>query len=742
MTDTTSKAPDSKAPEITPPRREPAARPASVGFGEAFGLVRERWRFVAVPTVAALALSVTFVQLVTPKYTGEAKILLESRDNAFTRPNQAGNEQPQLIDEQAVASQVQVAMSRDVAREAIRRLDLVGNAEFDPLVGGMGPVRRVLMMVGLAPNLLDRPPEERVQERFFDRLAVYPAGKSRILTFDFRSQDPQLAARGANVVADVYLASLEAAKIDTARSASTWLGGNIDGLRTKVAEAEAKVEAFRARSGLFAGGGNVNLPIGAQQLSELSTQLSQARTAQADASAKAKLIKSMIKDGRAFEIPDVANNELIRRLVEQRITLRAQIALEARTLLPGHPRMKELNAQLADMETQVKGAAERVARTLENDSTIAGARIESLQAAIDAQKSVVARSNGSEVELRALEREAKAQRDQLESYLARYREASARDADKAIPADARIVQRASVPDLPSFPKKLPTVLLATLAAFVLSAGTLVARRLLATPDGEPEGEAPARQASSDEAEPARRRPVLAPAAAAMGAVVAMPAAASPASEPPVEPPAAVAAAPLRGALDLEPAAAAYDFAALVERLQAVPAAEGTGRRVLVAGLGEAGLDTLTPELAGMLARDGRAVVLSLDDSDAGFGLTDLVAGEAGFADIIAPVPGSSLHRVSRGEHDAGVLVAEPQAVEIALDAFDATYDWVVCRLDRADAAPDLVAMMAAAMDAIVIASNAPADDPALVALYGAAIRAGAPEVVVAHEGASPAARAA
>ncbi|WP_207393182.1 hypothetical protein, partial [Escherichia coli] len=92
------------------------------------------------------------------------------------------------------------------------------------------------------------------------------------------------------------------------------------------AEAEAKVETFRAKNGLLLGSNNV--AINTQQLSELNTQLAQARTAQADAQAKARLIKDMIKDGRAFEIPDVANNELIRRLIEQRINLRAQLALE------------------------------------------------------------------------------------------------------------------------------------------------------------------------------------------------------------------------------------------------------------------------------------------------------------------------------------------------------------------------------------------------------------------------------
>ena len=46
------------------------------------------------------------------------------------------------------------------------------------------------------------------------------------------------------------------------------------------------------------------------------------------------------------------------------------------------------------------------------------------------------------MQLRALEREAKTQRDLLESYLAKYREASARDNINAAPPEARIISRA------------------------------------------------------------------------------------------------------------------------------------------------------------------------------------------------------------------------------------------------------------------------------------------------------------
>ncbi len=87
-------------------------------------------------------------------------------------------------------------------------------------------------------------------------------------------------------------------------------------------------------------------------------------------------------------------------------------------------------------------------------------------------------TNGQDVQLRALEREAKAQRDLLESYLAKYREATTRENIDAAPADGRIISRAIVSNTPAFPKKLPIVLIATLATFMLSAGYIATGELL------------------------------------------------------------------------------------------------------------------------------------------------------------------------------------------------------------------------------------------------------------------------
>ena len=590
------------------------------------------------------------------------------------------------------------------------------------------------MMLGLASAPMERAAEDRILDNYLEHLLVYPVGKSRILAFEFRSRDPDLAARGANTVADLYLASLAAASVDTARYASTWLGNNIETLRARVADAEAKVESFRAKNGLIGvGTSNAAQPLSSQQLSELSSQLSQARTIQADLSARAKLLKDMIKEGRAFEIPDVANNELIRRTVESRMAMRAQLALESRTLLPAHPRIKELTAQVQDLEGQIKAAAERIVRTLEIDAKIAGARVESLRAAVEGQQDVVAKGNTSEVQLRALEREAKSQREQLESYLARYREAAARDAENASPADARVVSRAMVTP-PAGPGEDRTE---------DEGETASVRPARPGPDLYPEPEPAARRRPVHEpvygaAYPASAAERFAPALAFANSLRATATVHHPVFASPV-PVGADAPAQGRFSVPARSSASYADLDGLIARL-AGSAEHGGGGCVLVVETQRSGEPGLASDLARVLGPRGQTLLIDVNGAATGLaepGLTDLVAGAAKFPDVIQAVPGSRLHAVKRGFASLDVLVEEPQGLAIGLNALSQSYDWVLCRLDAAaggDAA-DLVTAVGPCMDSIVIASDAAADDPVLVSLYRLAKEAGVRQVVVARKAA-------
>ncbi len=441
-------------------------------------LWRKRSR-VLLPTVVVALITFVIVEMITPRYSSEARVYLEERSNAYLRPDVDKTINDPTIDQEAVTSQAQIMLSRDLALEVIKKLNLAKRPEFDPTLAGVSPLRAVLGLFGFAKDPLSMTPEERVLQAYYDRLSVYPVEKSRIIDIDFLSEDPVLAAQVANAIADGYLERERQAKEDQAKSAGQWLAGQIDTLRKNVEEAEAKVEDFRAKSNLLIGTNNTTLS--AQSLGDLNAQLAAARAQKADAEAKAKLIHEMLRNGQPIESSDILNSELIRRLAEQRVTLRAQLAEQSATLMDGHPRIIELKAQIADLDSQIRSEAETIARSFENDAKLAGARVDTLTASLDQLKTQAASTNGQDVQLRALERDAKSQRDLLESYLTKYREAVSHDTPESTPADARVVSQATPAAVPSYPKKLPTLLIATFATLMLSSGMIVTREILAAP---------------------------------------------------------------------------------------------------------------------------------------------------------------------------------------------------------------------------------------------------------------------
>src|SRR6202789_3689699 len=468
-------------PKVSPAAHEQVLGPMATPAGEldfvATGQAIARKRnWIIIPTILAAVLSVAAVNMITPRYKSEVRILIDGRENVFLRPNGERNDERNALDAEAVTSQVQLLLSRDLAREVIKKNKLAERPEFDPVLQGFARLKSLLSLFGIGRDPFSLTPEERVLDAYYERFTAYAVDKSRVVVIELQSRNPDLAAQVANSIADNYLVLQQGARRDQARSAGQWLAGEIENLRKKVAEAESRVEDFRSKSSLFVGTNNTTLSN--QQMGELNTQLNNARALKSDAESKARLIREMLQTGKPIESSEILNSELIRRLAEQRVTLRAQLAEQSSTLLDNHPRIKELKAQLADLNRQIRDEASKLSRSLDNDARIASGRVESLNASLDQLKKQASSANGQDVQLRAFEREAKAQRDLLESYLAKYREATTRENIDAAPADGRIISRASVSNTPAYPKKLPIVLIATLATLMLSAGAIVTSELL------------------------------------------------------------------------------------------------------------------------------------------------------------------------------------------------------------------------------------------------------------------------
>jgi len=261
-------------------------------------------------TIIVAATAAVAVNFVTPRYKSEARILVEGRENIFLRPEaEKALIDRGTVDQETVTSQVQLVLSRDLAREVIAELKLSDLPEFNAALREPSALA-VLREIGLIRDPMAMTLEERVLVAYYERLSAYAVDKSRVIVIEFQSADPELAARAANLIAEKYLTMQQMAKQDQARSAGQWLSGELGKLRQKVSDAEAKVEDFRAKSNLFVGANNTSLSN--QQLTELSSQVSGARAQKADAETRARLIRETLRAGQSLESSDIVNSELIR----------------------------------------------------------------------------------------------------------------------------------------------------------------------------------------------------------------------------------------------------------------------------------------------------------------------------------------------------------------------------------------------------------------------------------------------
>ncbi|MCK1396606.1 lipopolysaccharide biosynthesis protein [Bradyrhizobium sp. 4] len=668
-----------------------APRPAPVESGDidlhALGAALARKRgWIIVPTVLALVASVAIVNLITPRYKSESRILIDGRENVFLRPNSDRAEERQALDAEAVTSQVQLVLSRDLAREIIKKNKLAERPEFDPVLQGISPLKSLAALIGIGRDPFSMTPEERVLDAYYERLQAYAVDKSRVIVIEFQSADPDLAVRVANSIADGYLVLQQDARQDQARNASQWYAGRIDELRRNVSEAEAKAEDFRSKSSLFVGTNNTTLSN--QQMGEVNTQLNNARALKADAESKARLIREMIQSGKPIESSEVLNSESMRTPSQQRVALRAQLAEQSSTLLGNHPRIKELKAQLADLDTQIRDEAAKLARTLENDARAASGRVQELSASLEQLKKQATATNGQDVQLRALEREAKAQRDLLETYLAKYREANTRETIDTAPTDGRIISRAVVSNTPAYPKKLPIVLIATIATLLLSSGVVVTGELL-------------RQTAP------RAVAVFAPAltrASARQEQIVQPVVVEPFVDPVMAEP-----APLQPEMTAD--ADVTEFAEIEQLADSLRAAGTMAKKVTVLGTASGEAITLSAlTLARHLARDARVVVVDLAASsptmaavsvDASApGLAELMQGEASFAQIITRDKLSRLHLVMAGRSGFDRSLLQSPRVTLAIDALLRAYDHVL--LDAGSASDLPAELLTANARAVVV----------------------------------------
>ncbi|PDV86964.1 chain-length determining protein [Rhizobium sp. H4] len=695
-------------------------------------LARAVWaRRLRILTITLLGAGIAFAgaKIMSPQYRSETRILIEPRAPAFASTQQVNDAGASpLMDELNIASQVQLLQSADLLKKVIHDLKLYNLPEFDDAANGSA-MSSILVKLHLKKNPMENPPEERVIDAFVERLQVYQVPGSRVIGISFTSKDPKLAAAIPNAMANVYLSTQSGAKLDSNSEATRWLEPEIESLRRKVSEAEKKVAEYRTSHGLLQTNGTTTFP--AQQLNDISAELTRVRGDKANAEARAQAVRNALSSGEASDtLPDIMSSQAIQRLKGTESGLQSQVSDLQTSLLNSHPRLKSLRAQLADIRGQIRQETQKILASIENEAKVADLRARELERQKDTVQANSARAGEDEVGLNALEREATAQRQLLETYLVRYREAASRADSNSSPADARIVSKAIEPVDPYFPKVVPIVVVAAVAILILSAivtmlAELFSGRALRPIDAS--AETIETETGAEEKIAPQAAPVVAvrrPARASMLAVVAE-------EEDAIDE-------------DVETAAEVpendneFSVASVADYL--------TGSRaplaIAISPTGDDG-SAATVLLTRILADAGRRVIL-IDMTGSGYptelmaedqaapGVTDLLCGEAAFGDTIHSDRLSDAHLIPQGRSDVRRAMRGVDRLSLLLDALAAAYDLVVVECGAADVAG--VSRLTRSRDVEIILSLPQLEETVFVTLMTEFHAAGYERVVLMSDG--------
>jgi capsular exopolysaccharide synthesis family protein len=434
-------------------------------------LRRRRWVLILCALLFPIAAYIAAKEM-TPRYTAATTVMFEPTDYA------ARELQSILRDETTtdavLASQVEVIRGLSVARRIVRQFDLTESEEFgwwvteakrvdtllyrwqDALARRLGSISPSLAEL-VAPNPPEpKPPEEEANiaaaEAVRNRLQVQVVRNSRVLSIQFTTEDPKLAADVANMAAELYIADQLEMKFTAVRRANDWLDGRVAQLRQELQLTENRIASLRTSSGLTRG---VSAGLATEQVSRINTDLIESRNLLA--TAEARLNAARAGGGADLTALGAANLTAGRAARDE---ARRELERLQATLGSNHPDVRAARSRLSETERAVGGETGRVVQALDAEARAARARVRSLEEALRSQEARVNQSQSAEIQVAALERDAEASRSLLRAVLERSQQTVAQTAIEK--PDARVLSPATIPGEPSFPKVTLFVVAATI----------------------------------------------------------------------------------------------------------------------------------------------------------------------------------------------------------------------------------------------------------------------------------------
>ncbi|WP_298241348.1 Wzz/FepE/Etk N-terminal domain-containing protein [uncultured Bradyrhizobium sp.] len=447
---------------------------AVLSFERVADVLRRQWPIVAACTGAALALVIVYLVTAQPMYTANARIMMDTRQAQVL--DKDSNANSALIDTGYVDSQVEVINSDDLILSVVRRLKLTEDPEFN----GSKPGLLSVILGKVTSPFSSREPasqdqlEHAVVEQVQRNLRTERVLTTYVLSLNYRARTPDKAAKIANAIAKAYLVGALEAKYESTKRATEWLQQRSIELSEQASASDRAVQTFKAEHNIV---GTSRGLMSEQQLSDLNTQLVQARAATAEAKARLDRINAISdQDVAQSTVTDALNNSVITRLRAQYLDLAAQYADWSKRYGKTHLAAVNLANKMEEIRKNMADELHRIGDAYRSDYEIAKSREASLDKSVKDLVAQAGHTGQAEVKLRDLESAADTYRNLYNNFLEKLQSATQ---NQSFPlSESRLISTATKPDRKSSPRTMLALVGGLVGGLCLGFGVAFGREML------------------------------------------------------------------------------------------------------------------------------------------------------------------------------------------------------------------------------------------------------------------------
>jgi polysaccharide biosynthesis transport protein len=440
----------------------------------ALGL-KYRWLIIA---ISGLALAIGLIQTLTSTPIYQATVTIQIDRQAMKVVKEVVQDRDVGGgDQRFYKTQYDLLRSRSLAERVAADLDLATAKGFlnPPSTSAWGKLRSLIFPSASSATQDNEDFAQRkaaATEKIQSHLSVDPVSNSSLVRISFDSPSPEWAQRIANGAADSFISSNLDRRFGATAYARNFLKERLEELKLKLEESEKALVAYADEKELIggtSGGANDKESKGSLVDSNLNA-LNLALQKVLAERIYAQNLWEQANNSTDIGIPQILDDSAIKTLRGQRAALMAEYQNKLSTFKPAFPDMLRLKAQIDQISTEIKSAADVIKQSLKARYEAALQQEVLLKNKMDETKRGVLDTRNKEIQYNILKREADTNRTLYEGLLQQYKDAGVAGAVDT--NNVSVIDRAQVPGGPYKPDLKKNLMMALMLGLLAAAAAI------------------------------------------------------------------------------------------------------------------------------------------------------------------------------------------------------------------------------------------------------------------------------